>query len=117
MAQLIGAFLPRMLGFRPTGDLGPLTIYTDKRGNIVAYPKAPPKEPPTYYQIRQRNRFRLIARLWNAMTAEQRDRWNTCANHSGAAIAGYTLFAWYQLKHDTAAIATLQRQTHVTLPL
>lgn len=117
MAQLIGPFIPAILGFRPTGDIGGITIYTDKRGNIVAYPKAPPKEPPTYYQTRQRNRFRLCGRLWNLLEPSERHQWNTVANRSGAAIAGYTLFVWYQTMHDHAAIATLQRQTHTTLPL
>ena len=34
------------LGFGATGDLGPLTVYTNKRGKLVWFLKAPPTCPP-----------------------------------------------------------------------
>ena len=116
MARVLGAFLPELLGFRPTGDLGPLTIYTNKRGLIVAYPKAPPDKPPTYFQIRQRNRFRLCGQMWSRLPPASRNEWNRAAEKCGAAICGYTLFVWYQLIHDNQALQTISRQVFVKLP-
>jgi len=39
-----------LLGFNPTGDLGPFTIYTAHDRRPVVFPKAPPKEPPSWKQ-------------------------------------------------------------------
>lgn len=41
LAQLLN-----YLGFVTWGDLGPLTLYRNKRGRMVFYPKAPPTSPP-----------------------------------------------------------------------
>jgi len=115
MTQLLGPFIPALLGFRPTGDLGPLTIYTSKRGKIVAYPKAPPTSPPTYYQTRIRNQFRLVASLWNQLEQAKRDQWNLAASRINAAIHGYGLFTYYQITHNLTPIRTIERQTHTSL--
>ena len=115
MAIPTAPFIPRLLGLSPTGDLGPLTIYTNKRGRIVAYPKAPPKEPPTYWQKRMRNRFRLSGNAWRNTPKAKQKQWQLAAHRTGAAITGYNLFLYYQLTNDLATIQTIQRQTFTTL--
>jgi len=115
MTKLTGRFIPALLGFRPTGDLGPLTIYTSKRGKIVAYPKAPPTSPPTFHQLRNRNRFRLVALLWSNLLPAERNQWTLAAHRTGASITGYNLFVFYQMTHDEPPIRTIERQTHTTL--
>lgn len=115
MALIPGSPLITILGFRPTGDLGPLTIYTAANGTIVAYLKAPPKEPPTYYQQRQRNRFRLCGWLWDQLAQEKRDQWNLAAARTNAAIHGYGLFTYWQMTKDLPPIRTIERQTFTRL--
>ena len=115
MALLPSSTILNFLGFHPSGDLGPLTMYTSRRNKMVAYLKSPPKEPPTYYQIRQRNRFRLAGAAWTALPPATRQEWNTAANRTGAAITGYNLFTYYQLTHDRAAILTIEHQTGTQL--
>lgn len=115
MTALTKTFIPRFLGFGPTGDLGALTIYTDKRGNIVAFPKSPPLLPPTYWQVAQRNRFRLAGQAWQTITATTREQWNTAAKRLNAAVTGYNLFLYWQLTDDMPAIRTIERQTHTRL--
>lgn len=104
-----------VVGFRPTGDLGPLTGYTSKRGKAVWFLKAPPKTPPTGWQRIQRNRFRLIAMLWAQLTPHRQDRWKIAAIKSRLNITGYNLFVWYQYTLDGLVIGTVERQSGITL--
>ena len=104
-----------LMGLRPTGDLGPLTGYTSKRGRAVWYLKAPPKEPPTGYQTHYRNVFRLVAIAWQGLTPDTRAAWLAAARKAGLRITGYNLFLWYNHTRDTAVIRTVEHQTGITL--
>ena len=104
-----------IIGLRPSGDLGPLTGYTSKRGKAVWYLKAPPKSPATGYQRQQRNRFRLIAVLWRRLTNDQRLDWLQAARAAALSITGYNLFVWYQYTQDQAVIQTIERQSGISL--
>lgn len=110
-----GDKLLNLLGFGPTGDLGPLTGYTTKRGRPVWYLKAPPKTPPTQYQIHYRNLFRLTAMAWRALPAAARRDWLDVSRRANLRITGYNLFLWYNHSRDTAVIKTLEHQTGITL--
>jgi len=105
----------KLCGFSPTGDFGPLTGYTSKRGKAVWYMKAPPKTPPTGWQRLQRWRFRLAALAWNSLTSSQRADWLLAAPKARLNITGYNLFIWYQLMRETPVIRTVERQSGVTL--
>ena len=105
-----------LLGFNVQGDLGPLTLYTSTPGRTVAYLKAPPKEPASNAQRVMRNRFALAGRCWSFAQQEQRDRWNQAARKGGLRIHGYSLWVWYQLTNDWPALATIARQTGISLP-
>ena len=104
-----------LLGLRPTGDLGPLTGYTSKRGKPVWFLKAPPKTPATCWQVRERNTFRRIARLWSALSDPQRAAWLQAGRAAGLNITGYNLFVWYQYTQDHDVIHTVERQSGITL--
>lgn len=103
------------IGFRPTGDFGPLTGYTSKRGKPVWYLKAPPKTPPTGYQVHQRNVFRSIARAWMMLTASKRADWMEAARLAHLHITGYNLYVWFQIRRDVAVIRTIEHQSGVSL--
>jgi len=104
-----------LLGLRPTGDLGPLTAYTSKRGKKVWFLKAPPLKPASPRQIAQRTKIKLVARLWQSLTQEQRDNWRQAERRGSLRITGYNLFAWYQLGGDPNVIHTIERQTDTNL--
>ncbi len=105
----------KLAGLRPTGDFGPLTGYTSKRGKAVWYLKAPPKTPATGWQRLQRWKFRLVAMAWSALAPAERANWLNAASQARLNITGYNLFLWYQLLGDRATIATIERQTGIRL--
>jgi len=104
-----------LLGLRPTGDLGPLTGYTSKRGKPVWFLKAPPTSPPTGWQIHQRNLFRQIARHWRELPADVRADWQEAARLAHLNITGYNLFVYFHTSRDRDAIATIEHQTGIQL--
>lgn len=103
--------LLRFLGLRPTGDLGPLTIYTNARNKMVSFPKAPPLTPPSRLQRAQRAKFKQIGRLWQTLTKEERHEWQAAADDAGVYCTGFNLFTYYQISRDEPAIRTIERQT------
>lgn len=103
------------LGFSATGDLGPLTAYTSKQHKQVWFPKTNPLNPPSAMQHKMRNFFRLVAMSWRALSATQRQAWQQAADAAGLRVTGYNLFLWYQRTRDAATIATIERQTGISL--
>ncbi len=105
----------KLLGFNLTGDLGPYTIYTSRRAGSVWFDKSPPLSPPSIHQIHQRNRFRIAAMNWRALAQGTRDDWNNAASRSQLYVHGYQLWTFWILRRDRPAIATVERQSNVTL--
>ena len=103
------------LGFGATGDLGPLTGYTNKRGKLVWFLKAPPTCPPRPWQISQRNTFRLIAMAWNGLSSAARKQWHLAEVRGHLNITGYNLFTWWSITGDDAIIHTIEHQTGTNL--
>jgi hypothetical protein len=110
MAHTLGRFVP-YFGFAPTGDFGPLTVYTAKNGKTVYFLKAPPLVPATLFQKRQRTRFKNVATLWWQLTQEKRDAWLQAAKSASLYCTGYNLFLHWQLRRDVGAIRTIERIT------
>ncbi len=105
----------KLLGFGATGDLGPLTAYTSRRAGTVWFTKAPPLEPPSEWQRRQRDRFRLAATAWRALDEISRQRWHRACRLAGLYIHGYNLWIWWQLVRHRPTLATIERQSGVSL--
>lgn len=103
------------LGWRATGDIGDITAYTRANGRTVWFKKSPPLKPPSYHQRVMRNRFRAIAVSWNALRSHQRKAWIRSAHAAHLRFGGYALYVWYQFHRDRATIATIERQSGVTL--
>lgn len=112
--KALSRFLP-YLGLAPTGDLGPLTIYTAKNGRTVYFNKAPPLVPATLFQVRQRSRFTNAATLWSFLTQEKRNAWLKAASSAGLYCTGYNLFVYWLLKRDDGAIRTIERISRQSL--
>jgi len=105
----------KFLGRNPTGDLGPLTAYTSRRHGAVWFTKSPPLKPASEWQRQQRNRFRLAAKAWKELPKDERDLWTLAARRARLYITGYNLWMWWLLCRQRPALATIERQSQITL--
>jgi hypothetical protein len=109
------AHLLKLLGLRPTGDLGPYTIYTSKRRATVAFPRSPPMKPPSPKQTLQRHRWKASAAAWANLPQPIRDDWEHAAKRAHITITGHNLFMWFTLAGDRATIQTIEHQSSIHL--
>ena len=104
------------LGLTVSGDLADVTIYTDRFGHKVAFPRSPPKEPPTARQLVQRNRFRSAVAAYMALTDAEKAAYESITLKSGCCLTGQNLFIKVALKWEFNALNTLRRQTGIAVP-
>jgi len=110
------AVIFRFLAIRPTGDLGPVTFYTTRRGRLVVYPSSPARKPPSRWQIIMRDLWTSAARAWTELTPTARQRWEALAHTCGLRITGYNLWIHYSTKPLAQTIPTLLHQANTDLP-
>jgi hypothetical protein len=103
------------LGLIVSGDVDGLTIYTDRYGRKVAYPKAPPKEPPTDFQIYYRSRFKAAQADYMALDASEKKEYEDLCRAASLCLTGQNLFIHVALKHTFPLLETLQSQTGITV--
>lgn len=115
MAKLPPPAIYHLLGFVLSGDMGPYTFYRNKNKKTIFFLKAPPTEPPTYPQIKQRNRWSNAAIAWSALTPNSRQKWNDAARLASTKITGYNLFLYWIVTNDRKAIATIEHQSDIQL--
>lgn len=106
----------QLMGIWVSGDIGGLTIYTDKHGRKVAFPKAPPKEPPSPAQVHQRQRFQAAQAAWKSLSSEDKQQLETATIRGSIVMTGQNLFISVSLRNDNDALITLARQTNTQLP-
>ena len=104
-----------VLGVNVSGDLGPLTIYTDRFGKKVGYPRSPPKEPPSDLQVFYRNRFRTAQQSYMLLTPSQKLAWETLIQRTSICMTGQNLYIHIALKAAFDLLTTLQRQTGISV--
>jgi hypothetical protein len=104
------------MGFIVSGDVAGYTIYTDMHGRKVAFPQAPPVEPPSPLQIQHRARFRIAQQAWTALTVAEKATLELCTHRASLAMTGQNLYLAIALKNQAGLVATLERQTDLTLP-
>jgi len=104
-----------VMGFNPTGDLGPFTVYTAKNRKPVFYIKAPPTRPATARQRFNRLRIEDTARWWRQQTPEVRTLWELASKRANLRMCGYALFQWWNWHHDEKKLQTIMRQSGIQL--
>jgi len=104
-----------VLGLVTWGDIGPLTCYRNKRGNLVFYAKAPPTSPASPAQQIYRDRWRAAATAWNGLTPDARARWELASKRASLYITGYNLFVHYHTTGDAGAVHTIEGITGLDL--
>lgn len=90
-------------------------MYTDKRNQLVVFPKSPPLVPPNLLQQSVRNRITAAAYVWRSLSPEQRANWNLAATRARIKIHGYNLFTFYITKADDDTIHTIERLSRLKL--
>lgn len=105
-----------MLGFSCTGDLGPWTLYTSDRHQIVYYPRMPALNPPSPKQLTQRASITAAAASWRALSNADRTAYETASRRASLKITGYNLWVYLKLTDRRDVVDTIARQTGVTLP-
>lgn len=101
------------MGVLTNGDFGPYTFYTSKRKNLVIFLKTWPKDPATYHQKLNRDRWRHAAVRWRGLDNSTRAKWKLLARRANLTISGYNLFLHYVTGKGTAAVETCQRVTGI----
>jgi hypothetical protein len=105
-----------LIGLQVSGDVGGFTIYTDRHGRKVVFPKAPPEKPPTQRQLQQRSRFRAAQRSWAALSLDDKAKLEEMTKKASAPMTGQNLWIHSALTADNPAIETLEAQTGITVP-
>lgn len=105
-----------LLGLTVSGDVGGITIYTDRFGRKVAFPKSPPEKPPSAAQSHQRTRFTQAQAAWAALSAQEKACLEDAALKGGMVATGQNLYIKVALTNDTPALDTLAQQTGTILP-
>jgi hypothetical protein len=103
-------------GLMVAGDVGDLTVWTNKNGRIIVAPKSPPDKPPTPPQIRQRQRFALAMQHWHKETDQTRTDWETLTNRLSLCAVGLNVYISLSLVPDDERLNTMNRQAHLSLP-
>jgi hypothetical protein len=104
-----------LLGWNVQGDLAGWTLYENHLGQVIAFPKAPPKSPPTKWQRIQRSRYVAAAAAWKLLSKETRTNWELATHRLSLGLCGYHLYVHYHVKNDYRAIQTIERQSGLKL--
>lgn len=113
MVKTIPPSIFQFLGVNTTGDVGPFTMYTSHRKRLVVFLKTWPKDPATYHQGLNRDRWRQAAFRWSTLSTSTKDDWAKLSRRANCTVTGYNLFMFYILDKGQAAIETLQRNTGI----
>jgi len=97
------------IGLIVSGDVGALTIYTDRFGRKVWYPKSPPKKAPSPLQSVQRQRFACAIQTWNATFPAERRQYERLSQKASLACTGLNLWIHLAFNQDALELDTLNR--------
>lgn len=104
-----------LIGLSVSGDFGDTTIYTNRRGKKVTFPRSPPTKPPSPLQQHQRARFRQAQANWAALTPQQQRDWELVTMKASLCLTGQNLAIHYALLPEDDFLVTLERQTGIAL--
>lgn len=101
----------RCAGLRVTGDIGPLTVWTNRNLRVVAMVKSPPTTPPSPLQRANRQLWQDCASAWRTLTPAQKQDWEAASKDAKAMATGYNLFTKIYLTGDLSLLALLREVT------
>lgn len=103
------------LGLIVSGDVDGITIYTDRYARKVAYPKAPPKEPPTQMQVDVRARFAAAQAEYMGLSSSEKAAYEELTKGASLCMTGQNIFISVAMKRTFGILQTLMDQTGVTV--
>lgn len=105
-----------LIGIEVSGDIGGLTIYTNRFGKKVAYPKSPPKKSPSPRQIVARDNFRTAQAAWSILQAEEKTNLEDATKKLSAPLTGQNLFVSAVIRQSNNDLVTFENQSGINLP-
>jgi len=106
---------PSAFGLIVSGDVADITIYTDRFGKKVAYPKSPPKEPPSHLQSLLRNRFKVAQKSYMLESPSSKADWELLAQKANLCMTGQNLYISVSMRRTYDILDTLMNQTGVSV--
>lgn len=103
------------LGIMVSGDLCGQTIYTDRFYRKVFFPQAPPCQPPSPMQVKQRARFAAAVAAWHGADEADRVGFEAISLRASLCMTGLNLFMHTALTGKFEQLGTLQRQTGISV--
>jgi len=113
--RTIGPAVLSFIGLRIQGDLGDLTCYRDKRGQLISFLSTKPKMPQTAAQRTQRQTLSAAADLWRGLDTAAQATWTAAASKARLRITGYNLWCYTIMKGDPTIAQTVAHQSGITL--
>ena len=104
-----------LLGLQVSGDLGPMTIYTNRHGKKVFFPKSPPKKPPSVAQIALRARFKSSQADYMALTDAEKLDYENLTKKTCIPMTGQNLWIHVSMTGDQSALDNLERQSDISV--
>lgn len=101
------------LGLIVSGDLGGLTIYTDRWGRKIAFAKSPPQKPATALQRMHRDRFRAAQQQYMALSPQVKADWENLVRRTCLCMTGQNLYIHLATKSAPRDLATLINQSGI----
>ncbi len=105
-----------LIGLSVSGDFGDVTIYTDRFGKKVVFPKSPPKKPASPAQVIQRAAFRSAQSNWSSLSPQEKKNLELSTQILSLCMTGQNLWIHVLLKGSITLLSTIERQSGVTLP-
>lgn len=109
------AYNASIFGLIVSGDVGDYTIYTDRFGKKVTFPKSPPKEPPTQLQVDLRARFKAAQQNYMALSDGDKADWETLVQRASLCMTGQNLYISVSMTRTYGTLDTLIRQTGISV--
>ncbi len=106
---------PSLMGLTVSGDIGGVTIYTDRWQRKISYEKSPPQKPASAWQRTLRDKFGDAVRQYVALSTSEKAAWELLANKSHLCMTGQNLLIHVAMKDAFGLLDTLMAQTGVTV--
>ncbi len=115
MVRTIPPSIFQFLGYLTNGDLGPYTFYTSHRKRLVVFLKTWPKDPASYNQKLNRDKWRHAALRWQSLPQSVKDDWKQLGRKANLTITGYNLYIHYITGSGTSTVEACQRNTGINV--
>jgi len=106
-----------IIGLQVSGDVGDLTIYTDRFGRKVPFPRSPPKQPPSIAQVQRRNQFRQAVQSYMMQTEQVKQQWEDITKKLSLPLTGQNLWISASFSQDSFALQTLNKQANTSVEM